>query len=177
MRLTLWTCGRCKKPRGMHHFCAGGRKARDRIGPRVSFTCRSCRKEVPNLLTHRCATRTDFRQRKAAQARSVRSDARKRRRKATAARKRARLKERKRAAAEKRKRLRAEAAASRARSARSQSHDRNRHEYAGCRDDGCARSPCRIYREGEQAGRAEGQAEGYAEGYAEGMTDAYKAAG
>lgn len=175
VRLTLWACGRCGKPRGLHHVCAGGRKGRDRITPRLSFTCPSCGKATGNLLTHTCSARSDFRQRKAAQARAVKSEARRRKRKAGAARKRARLRERKRAAAEKRRRLRAEAASARARSARSQTHDKNRHEYAVCRDEGCGRSACRIYREGAETGRAQGHAEGYAEGYAEAMTDAYKA--
>jgi membrane protein involved in colicin uptake len=175
VRLTLLSCGRCGKPRGLHHVCRGGGKGRDRIKPKLSFTCPSCGKATANLLAHTCTSGSDFRKRQAAQKRAEQAAARKRKRRAAAARKRARARERKKAAAERRRRLRAEAAAARARAARAQSHDKNRHEYAGCRDEGCGRSACRIYREGAMTGRAEGHAEGYAEGYAEGMTDAYKA--
>lgn len=175
VRLTLWTCGRCRKPRGLHHLCTGGRKRRDRIAPRLAFTCPSCGKSTGNLLTHTCSQPSDFRRRRAAQARSVKTEARRRKRRAAAARKRARLRERKRAAAERRRRQRADAASARARAARSRTHDKNRHEYADCSDDTCGRSACRIYREGAETGRAEGRAEGYAEGYAEGMSDAYQA--
>jgi hypothetical protein len=174
-RLTLWSCGGCGKPRGLHHVCTRKRKGRDRIGPRLSFTCPSCGKSVPNLLAHTCSVRSDFARRKAAQARAVKAGARQRKRRATAARKRARLKERKKEAAERRKRLRAEAAAARAKAARSQTHDRNRHEYAACSDEHCGRSPCRIYREGIETGRAQGHGAGFADGYAEGMSDAYQA--
>jgi hypothetical protein len=174
-RLTLWTCGGCGKPRGIHHVCTRKRKGRDRIGPRVSFTCPSCGKPTPNLFTHTCTASSDFTRRKAAQARAVKADARKQKRRATAARKRARLKERKKEAADRRKKLRAETAAARARTARSQSHDRNRHEYAACNDEHCGQRLCRIYREGIETGRAEGHAAGYSDGYAEGMADAYQA--
>jgi hypothetical protein len=174
-RLTLWSCGRCGKPRGLHHACTGRRKGRDRIGPRLSFTCPSCGKSVPNLLTHTCAARSDFARRKAAQARAVKAAARKQKRRAAVARKRARLKERKKEAAARRKKLRAEAAAARAKQARSQSHDRNRHEYADCPDEHCGQRLCRIYREGIETGTAAGHGAGFADGYAEGMSDAYQA--
>ncbi len=174
-RLTLWTCGGCGKPRGIHHVCTRKRKGRDRIGPRLSFTCPSCGKSVPNLLAHTCSVRSDFARRKAAQARAVKTEARRQKRRAAVARKRARLKERKKEAAELRKRLRAEAAAARARGARSQSHDRNRHEYAACSDEHCGMRLCRVYREGIETGRAEGHGAGFADGYAEGMSDAYQA--
>ena len=55
---------------------------------------------------------------------------------------------------------------------RSQSHDRNRHEYAACTDPYCPKFQCRVYREGLEAGRAQGHAAGFAEGYAEGMNAA-----
>ena len=171
-RLTLWACGRCGKPRGLHHACAGGRRGRDRIGPRLSFTCPSCGKPTANLLAHTCSPRSDFRQRRAADARQRKAGERKRKRRAAAARKRTRIRERKREAAERRKRLRAEAAAARARSARSRSHDRDRHEYADCTDEHCGMRLCAVYREGTEAGRAEGHGAGYADGYAAGMTGA-----
>lgn len=57
---------------------------------------------------------------------------------------------------------------------------REEHRYQTCADADCERFPCRVYREGFQAGhgagygagQAEGRAEGYAEGYADGAADA-----
>jgi hypothetical protein len=175
VRLTLWACGRCGKPRGLHHVCAGGRKRRDQIRPRLSLPCPSCGKTTASLLTHTCTSGSDFTRRRAAHARAEKAEARRRKRRAAAARKRARLRERKKQAADRRKRLRAEAAAARARAGRSRSHDKNRHEYADCRDEDCGRSACRIYREGIATGEAQGEARGYADGYAEGMSEACKA--
>lgn len=174
VRLTLWACGRCGKPRGLHHFCRGGRKGRDRIKPRVRFICPSCHEDVPNLLTHTCSQRSDFRRRKAAQKRGDLAEARKRKRRATAARRRARIKERKRQAAERRKQQRAQAAEARRKRARAQTHDRERHDHTACTDEYCGKYACRIYRDGIERGRPEGHAEGYAEGYADGMTAAYQ---
>ncbi len=172
--VTLWTCGRCSKPRGLHHQCTGRRGGRDRVRLGLSFTCPSCGKPAANLLAHTCTVSSDFRKRKAAQKRAGQAAERKRKRKAAAARKRARAKERRRKAAELRRQRATEAAATRRRRERSQSHDRNRHEYADCTDEHCPKFQCRVYRDGLAAGRAQGQAEGYAEGYAEGMSAAYQ---
>ena len=57
---------------------------------------------------------------------------------------------------------------------------RTEHRYQTCRDDDCRLFPCRVYKEGFEAGQAagfgagyaEGRAEGFAEGYAEGQADA-----
>ena len=174
LTITLWRCGRCGKPRGLHHLCTGSRKRRDRVRLSLSFTCPSCGKPTANLLTHTCSVRSDFRKRKAAQKRAELAAERKRKRRAAAARRRARQKERKRTATERRRQLRAEAAAARRKRERSQSHDRNRHEYAACTDEFCPNRQCRVYREGIEAGRAQGQAEGFAEGYAEGMNAAHQ---
>lgn len=58
-----------------------------------------------------------------------------------------------------------------------QSHDRNRHDYETCRDADCDRFPCRVYRDGVEAGRAQGHASGYAagsaDGYGKGMSEGY----
>jgi hypothetical protein len=173
--LTLWKCGKCGKPRGLHHACAGRRGGRDQVRPALSFRCPSCGKPVPNPLRHTCSAPSDFRKRRAAEKRHRLAEERKRKRKAAAARKRARAKERSRKAAELRKQRAAEAAAARRKRERSQSHDRNRHEYAACTDETCPKYQCRAYREGTTAGRAQGQAEGYAEGYAEGINTAQQA--
>jgi hypothetical protein len=167
--LTLWTCGKCRKPRGLHHLCTGTRKGRDRIRLGLSFTCPSCGKSTPNLLTHTCTARSDFRKRKAAEKRRLQAEERKRKRRAAAARKRARAKERRRKAAELRKERAAEAAAKRKAAGRSRSHDKERHDCETCTDPYCTRYGCRVYREGREAGLAEGHAEGYAEGFAAGF--------
>jgi hypothetical protein len=49
------------------------------------------------------------------------------------------------------------------------------HEYASCDDDDCQRFPCRVYKEGREAGRVEGFALGYAAGYPKGYNDGYAA--
>jgi flagellar biosynthesis/type III secretory pathway protein FliH len=172
--VTLWTCGKCGKSRGLHHLCTGRRKGRDRVRPRLSLTCPACGKATANPLTHTCSPQSDFRKRKAAQKRHQQAEERKRKRKAAAARKRARARERKRKAAELRKKRAAEAAEARRKRERSRSHDQNRHEYASCTDPYCPKYQCRVYREGLEAGRAEGHASGFAEGYAEGMNAAYQ---
>ena len=170
--VTLWRCGRCGKPRGLHHQCSGRRGGRDRIRLGVSFTCPSCGKSVPNLLTHTCSSRSDFKKRKAAQKRAELAADRKRKRRAAAARKRARARERKRKAAERRRRLAEEARERRRREQRRRSHDRERHDYETCQDPYCTRYGCRVYREGKDAGRPEGHADGYAEGFADGIAAA-----
>jgi hypothetical protein len=172
--LTLWKCGKCGKPRGLHHACTGRRRGRDQVKLKLSVACPTCGKPTANLLTHTCSQTSDFRRRKAAQKRHEQAEERKRKRRAAAARKRARAKERKRVAAEHRAQLRAEAAAARRKSERSQSHDRNRHEYAACTDEFCPNRQCRVYREGTEAGTAKGHAEGFADGFAEGMNAAHQ---
>jgi hypothetical protein len=168
--ITVWSCGRCGKPRGLHHLCTGGKKGRDRIGLRVAlkFTCPSCGAQTASLLTHTCVKRTDFRKLRAAQQRRERAEDRKRKRRAAAARKRARLRERKRQAAERRRQQRQETAKARKAAARNRTHDKQRHEHRECADPYCAKYQCRIYREGQEDGQAAGYAEGYAEGYAAG---------
>jgi len=51
------------------------------------------------------------------------------------------------------------------------------HRYQACRDEGCQRFACRVFKEGYQAGygagHAAGMAEGEAIGYAEGHTAGY----
>jgi hypothetical protein len=55
--------------------------------------------------------------------------------------------------------------------------ERTRHDYRRCRDEGCERYACRIWREAYQDGYEDGSAAGYAAGhaagYAEGHTDGY----
>lgn len=175
LSVTLWTCGGCGKPRGWHHVCARRKTRRDRIAPRVNVTrkCPSCGKQALNPLTHTCTVQSDWKKRKAAQKRAERTAERQRRRRAAAARKRARARERKRVAAAKRKQLRAEAAAAAKARQRARSHDRQRHDYASCRDPHCDKYACRIYREGIDEGRIEGQVEGFNEGLAEGLKQGF----
>ena len=170
LAVTLWTCGKCGKPRGLHHGCTGSRGGRDRIRIGVAFRCPSCGKSVPNLLNHTCTAPSDFRKRKAAEKRRLQTEERRRKRRAATARKRARARERKRKAAEERRRLAREAAARRRAAERDRTHDRGRHEYGTCTDDCCGAYACRVYREGRDAGRVEGAAEGYATGLADGMS-------
>lgn len=165
LTVTLWTCGRCRKPRGLHHACTGTRGGRDQIRIGVTLRCPSCGALSGNPLTHTCRAQSDFRKRKAAEKRHRRAEERKRKKRAAAARKRARAKERKRLATERRK----AAEAARRRQARNQTHDRNRHEYAACTDNSCERALCRAYRDGIDLGRLDGEAEGFAKGYADGM--------
>jgi hypothetical protein len=51
------------------------------------------------------------------------------------------------------------------------------HRYQTCRDEGCERFACRVwkeeYREGYGAGHAAGYAQGHAAGYSEGHSDGY----
>jgi hypothetical protein len=169
--IALWRCGRCGKPRGLHHACSGRRGGRDRFRLTVGFRCASCGKTVPSLLAHTCSAPSDFRRRKAARARAEKAAERKRKRLAAASRRRARARERRRLAAARRAELRKQAAAARRERERSQTHDRERHEPAACEDAGCPRYPCQVYREGAAAGFAAGEAQGYAKGYAAGMSD------
>lgn len=172
LAVTLWTCGKCGKPRGLHHGCTGSRGGRDRIRVGVAFRCPSCGKSVPNLLTHACTAPSDFRKRKAAEKRRLQTEERRRKRRAATARKRARARERKRKAAEERRRLAREAAARRRSADRDRTHDRTRHEHVTCTDACCDKYACRVYREGREAGHPEGYAEGYAEGLAAGFSAA-----
>jgi hypothetical protein len=55
------------------------------------------------------------------------------------------------------------------------------HHYADCQDPDCPRFPCRVYKEGVQAGYwrgyCDGEAAGFAAGYATGAASAAPAAG
>lgn len=45
------------------------------------------------------------------------------------------------------------------------------HDYRDCADPACPRFPCRVYREGDEAGERRGYDRGYQEGYADGFPD------
>ena len=59
--------------------------------------------------------------------------------------------------------------------------ERQQHRYQACRDEGCQRFACRVWKEGYRAGygaghaagRAEGLAEGYVNGHSDGYTEGY----
>jgi hypothetical protein len=170
-RVSLLSCGRCGKPRGLVHQCTGRKKGPAfRIGP--AFTCGTCGKSHGNPLTHQCTMSSDFRRRKATQKRREKAEERRRKRKAATARRRAKAKARREEAARRRKQAAKEARDQAKRASRPASHDRTRHDYQACADLDCSRHPCRVYREGKDAGRPEGHSVGYAEGYADGMTAA-----
>jgi flagellar biosynthesis/type III secretory pathway protein FliH len=174
-RLSLLSCGRCGKPRGLTHVCTGRRRGpKFRLG--VTFTCATCSRRHGNPLTHKCVVKSDFRQRKAAQERAVKAERRRRRRKAAAARRRATAKARREAAAERRKEA-ARAKRKQQQPSRPASHDRTRHAYQTCADLDCSRHPCRVYREGSEAGETVGYSKGYSAGYAEGMQAALERTG
>lgn len=169
-RVSLLSCGRCGKPRGLRHACTGRRKA-SAWKPGLTFTCGTCGKSHGNPLTHRCEVPSDFRKRKAAEARKRKAGERARKRKAAAARRRARAKARKAEAAERRRQAAREKRAQ-GKAQKPRSNDQDRHDYQSCPDLDCGRYPCRVYREGKGAGQAEGHSEGYVEGYAEGVQSA-----
>jgi hypothetical protein len=50
------------------------------------------------------------------------------------------------------------------------------HDYSTCRDEDCPRFPCRVYKEGAEAGYDAGFAAGYGEGYADGFAEGFSAA-
>jgi flagellar biosynthesis/type III secretory pathway protein FliH len=56
---------------------------------------------------------------------------------------------------------------------------REQHRYQTCRDEGCQRYACRVYREGcadgYRRGYDLGHAKGHAEGYSAGHADGYAA--
>jgi hypothetical protein len=146
MKISLVTCGRCGKPRGLFHTCVtriGRRRGRTRI--RIRATCGSCGRRMGNPLRHVCTTRTDFKRRKARAKRAEQTARRRAKRKAAAAARRERARVRK-----------------RARSRRPSPQPRPRHNYQSCSDDTCQRQACQAWRDGRLSGRDEGYDEGYA---------------
>jgi hypothetical protein len=134
MKISLVTCGRCGKPRGLVHTCVarfGRRRGRTRI--RVRATCGRCGKRIGNPLRHACTTRTDFRKRRAAAARAAATAKRRAKRKA--------------AAAVRRERARARRKAPRA-------APKPRHDYQACAEPDCQRQACAAWREGVEEGLA-----------------------
>jgi hypothetical protein len=151
-RLTLATCGRCGKSRGIRHKCvtradSKRRKGRTSVKPKLTVTCGKCGK--PRGLQHTCTIKTDFKKRRRQQARK-KATAERRRRRAEAARKRAEAaRARKAAAKTTRKRPRAAP-----------------HDPATCRDGDCDRYGCAKYREGFVDGHEDGYDEGFPDGIA-----------
>jgi flagellar biosynthesis/type III secretory pathway protein FliH len=45
------------------------------------------------------------------------------------------------------------------------------HRYQLCRDEGCERYLCRIYKEGRRDGYDDGYRQGYTDGYAQGFPE------
>jgi hypothetical protein len=52
---------------------------------------------------------------------------------------------------------------------------RTEHEYQLCYDPHCERFPCRVYKEGLEAGERIGYDAGYAAGHSQGWNDGYAA--
>lgn len=44
------------------------------------------------------------------------------------------------------------------------------HDYQTCTDPDCPRFPCKVYKEGAEAGHASGYASGYGDGFADGYS-------
>ena len=49
------------------------------------------------------------------------------------------------------------------------------HRYQTCRDEGCERFLCRVYKEGQRDGYERGYLRGHAHGYAKGYDEGYRA--
>jgi len=107
---------------------------------KASVKCGTCGKRYANPLTHTCAPKSDFRQRKAAAERARKREAARERKKAAADR-------RKQAAAERRKKARAQRSAPRRRPPARPAHD-----YRTCRDGDCRVHACVAYKAGYEDG-------------------------
>lgn len=161
LQVSVLTCGRCGKPRGRYHACAGRSGRRDTVGLRLRFTCPRCGKETRNPLSHTCSPKSDFKKRRRAAERAEKTRLRRereRKRKAEAA-------ARRKAAAAKR-RAEAKAKPRRKRTAA--------HVPRLCQDAECQRYGCLKYREGWEDGYAEGFRHGYLKGYRIGHADGYR---
>jgi hypothetical protein len=102
------------------------RKARTQAR-RASVKCGTCGKRYTNPLSHTCAPKSDFRQRKREAAKARRKDAADRRRAA---------------AAERRRKAKAK------RSGPRRPSGRPAHDYHACSDGDCTRTACKAYVEG-----------------------------
>ena len=111
------------------------RPAKQKAKRAASVKCGTCGKRYTNPLTHVCAVKTDFRQRRAADQRRQKREAAKARKKAAAARRKA-------------------AAAARRSKSRSGSASRpaqQKHDYRRCQDGDCTRHACIAFKEGIEA--------------------------
>ena len=74
-------CGRCGKRReGIRHDCRSNSTRSATLKPQLSFgTCPKCKKPQGNPLTHVCAPKSDFKQRRSRAAKAEREAARKKR--------------------------------------------------------------------------------------------------
>ena len=72
-------CGRCGKRReGIRHDCRSNSTRSATLKPQLSFgTCPKCKKPQGNPLTHVCAPKSDFKQRRSRAAKAEREAARK----------------------------------------------------------------------------------------------------
>ena len=175
VKIQVARCGRCGKPRGLTHTCVTSatskrKPGRTRLAPRATVTCGTCGK--PRGLAHTCTVRTDFKQRKAAEARRQAAD-RKRAKRAEAAAKRkaaAQARRQKAAAAAAAKRR---AAADRKRKAAADRAERRKtatalrkgttvpasrtrsgqHDFRACTDAHCERPYCLIWKEALREGQ------------------------
>jgi hypothetical protein len=136
LQLTLFTCGGCDKPRGLHHLCRGTRKGRDKPRLTVRYECKKCGRSVRNPFRHTCSIRTDWARRRKAAARRAKAAARRELRKKRA-----------REAAARRKAVAAERRA-KARDAKRTRPRAERHNPRNCRDPECTRYPCHLYDDG-----------------------------
>ncbi|WP_026415426.1 hypothetical protein [Actinomadura oligospora] len=163
LKIQVFKCGRCGKPRGLTHTCVTrlnrrNKSAKTRLKPSVTVTttCRTCGK--PRGLLHTCQVSTDFKQRKAAAAR-----------KQAAARKRKQAARRKAAATARRKSSPAKPGTTRtatgskpiAPPAGKASARKPTHDHRTCQDTDCRRYACQIWKEAFAEAMAIGLEDGY----------------
>jgi len=191
VKIQVARCGRCGKPRGLTHTCVTSatrktKPGRTRLAPRAAVTCGTCGK--PRGLAHTCTVRTDFKQRKAGEARRLAAD-RKRAKRAETAAKRKAAAQAKRARAAAAAAAKRRAAADRKRKAAADRAERRKratalrtgntvpasrtrsgqHEFRTCTDAHCERPYCLIWKEALREGQDAGYESGYEKGYEVGL--------
>ncbi|MCP2336978.1 hypothetical protein [Actinomadura rupiterrae] len=171
LKIQVFKCGRCGKPRGLTHTCVTRlnrrtKPGKTRIKPRAALTttCRTCGQ--PRGLLHTCHVSTDFKKRKAEAARKQ-AAARKRkqaaRRKATAAARRnsAPAKPGRARTATSSKPTAQPTAQPTAKAAGKAGASKPTHDHRTCQDTDCRRYACQIWKEAFAEAMAIGLENGY----------------
>jgi hypothetical protein len=186
VKIQVARCGRCGKPRGLTHTCvtlatSTRKPGRTRLAPRATVTCRTCGK--PRGLAHTCTVRTDYGQRKAAEARRQAADrkratrqqaaakrkaaaqARRQKAAAAAAKRRAAADRKRKAAADRAERRKAATALRKGNTVPSSRPRSGQHDFRACRDTHCERFACLTWKEALREGYDNGYDKGYETGY------------